>query len=133
MHVVAAPARNAMAACYEGMTDDCVPNLDSLYILADRFDPTGILVPHDVGQIDVDLAAPDALDDMEIRAADPRAADANDHLRGAANRRVRDILVFDKLLRRQLFVVCVQDSRFHFMPPRLVSVAKGVGAVERQP
>ena len=51
--------------------------------LPDLLDPAGVLVPHDVGEIDVDLAAPNALDNVQIGAADAGAADAHDDVCGA--------------------------------------------------
>ena len=54
----------------------------------DRLDPARIFVTHDVWEFDVNLAAPNAFDDMQIRATDARTANANDH-GVAANRRLR--------------------------------------------
>src|SRR5271168_3853381 len=46
VHVVAAPAGEAMAARDERMTDDGVANLDAFDGLTDGFDPASVFVSH---------------------------------------------------------------------------------------
>jgi hypothetical protein len=75
-------------------------------------------VTHEVGKFDVDLAAPNAFDDMQIRATDARTANANDHVHRARNLRVCHILVFDELFRRQFFIKGMEHRGFHlFISP----------------
>jgi hypothetical protein len=73
MHVVAATARQAMAAGDQRMADDRVADFRSLHALADLLDPARIFVTHNVGEIDFDLAAPNAFDDVQVGAADAGA------------------------------------------------------------
>ena len=88
MHVVAAPARQAMPAGHQRMANDAVADLDALDAGPDRFDPAGIFMAHDIGKLDVDLAAPDAFDDMQVGAANARAADAHDDVGRAGDFRI---------------------------------------------
>ena len=94
-----------MAAGDKRMADDRVANLDPLDALAYFLDPSGVFVTHDVGEIDVDLAAPNAFDDVQIGAADTSAPDSHDHVGRAVDFRVREVLVFDELLGGQLLVI----------------------------
>src|SRR5262249_52420755 len=64
MHVVTAPASQTMTAGHQRVTNDAVADLDAFDAGPDSLHPSGVLVPHDVGKLDVNLAAPDALDDM---------------------------------------------------------------------
>src|SRR6478736_7773817 len=109
-----------MSAGHQRMTNDAVPNLDSLDAGPDRLDPARVFVPHDVRKFDVDLAAPNSFDNMEICATDARTADADDHIHRARNLRVCHLLVFDKLLCRQLFIKGMEHRGFHLFisPPR---------------
>ena len=120
VHVLAAPARQAMAARNQRMANHCVADLDGRHPLADRFDPAGVFVAHDVREIDFDLVAPNAFDDVEIRAAYPGAADTDNDIRRARDLRVRRIFVFHEVLSRQRLVISMQNGRFH-IPPLLRS------------
>ena len=113
MHVVAAPARETMPAGHQRMTNYAVANLDPFDTRADRFDPAGVLVAHDVWKLDVDLAAPDALNDVQIGATDAGTTDAHDHVHRARDLRVSYVIELDELLRRQLLVELMKHRRFH--------------------
>jgi hypothetical protein len=55
---------------------------------------------------------------MQICATDTRTANANDHVHRARNLRVRHVLVFDKLFRRQFFIKGMEHRGFHlFISP----------------
>src|SRR5262249_9633976 len=118
MHVIAAPASQTMAAGHQRMTDDAVADLDAFDAGPDGLHPSGILMAHNVRKLDVNLAAPDALDDMQISAADARAADAHDNVHRAGDLGVGHILVSDELLRRQLFIECMENRSLHSSPPK---------------
>jgi hypothetical protein len=57
----------------EAVADDRVALLEAVDALADFLHPAGVFVAEDVGQLDVDLLAPDALDDVQVGTADARA------------------------------------------------------------
>src|SRR5215510_12974804 len=107
-----------MAAGHQRMTDDAVADLDAFDAGSDGFHPSGILMAHDVGKLDVDLAAPDALDNMQVGAADTRAPDAYDYVHRAGDLGVGHILVADEFLRRQLFIECMENRGLHPSPPK---------------
>ena len=102
-----------MAGRDQRMADHRVADLDAFNAGADRLDPAGILVAHNVGKLDVHLGAPDAFDHMQVGAADARAADLDDHIRRAGDFGIGHIFVSDKLFGRQRFVECVEHCRFH--------------------
>ena len=64
VHVIAATAGQAVAAGDEGMADNRVADPSSRDALANLFDPSRVFVTHDVREIDLDLGAPDAFDDV---------------------------------------------------------------------
>jgi hypothetical protein len=75
-------------------------------------------VTHDVGQSDVDLAAPNAFDDMQVGSTNAGAADPHHHIRRARNFRICYIFVFDELFCRQLLIKCMENRGFHlFVSP----------------
>src|ERR1700722_17288057 len=113
VHVVATPAGQTMAARDKRVANDCVADLHPLDAFADFLDPSCVFVAHDVGKIDVDLAAPDTLDDVQVSAAHAGSADPDDHLRRTVNSRVRDVLVFDELSGGQLLVVGMENGSLH--------------------
>ena len=92
VHVVARPTRSAEAAGDQGVNDHGVADRDVLDRGADGVDPSGVLVAEGVGERDVALVLPLAFDDVEIGPAQPRAADAHDHVQRPADRRVRRVL-----------------------------------------
>jgi hypothetical protein len=65
------------------MTNNAVANRNALDPGSDRLDPARILMAHDVGKLDVNLAAPNAFDDMQVGATDARAANAHDDVHRA--------------------------------------------------
>src|SRR6266404_6742436 len=85
VHVIAAPASQAMPAGHQRMTNDAVANLYALDARPDRLDPAGIFMTHDVRKFDVNLTAPNAFDNMQICATDARTADTYDHVHRARN------------------------------------------------
>src|SRR5208282_4700442 len=105
VHVVATTAGQAMAAGDKRMANDRIANLDPLDALAHFLHPSGVFVTHDVGEIDVDFTTPNAFDDVQISAADAGSPDSHDHVGRAVDFRVREVLVFDELLGRQLLVI----------------------------
>ena len=67
-----------MAAGDEGMADDRVADFHPLHAFADFLDPAGVFVTHDVREIDLDLAAPNAFDDVQVGSAHAGASDPHD-------------------------------------------------------
>src|SRR5829696_1039215 len=83
VHVVPRAASMAQAAGHERVADHCVPDLDVGYRRADLLDPAGVLVSEHVGQeriVRVLYGLPLSLDDVYVRAAQPRRPDAHDHI-----------------------------------------------------
>src|ERR1700733_1887586 len=117
VHVIAATTRQTMATGDEWMTDNRVALLEPGNALADLFNPAGVLMPHDVRQIDVGFFAPDAFDDMEIGSANACATDADDHVCGILDARIDDIFEADEFLGGQGFVVTMQNGGFHLPVP----------------
>src|ERR1700730_18569388 len=122
VHVVAATTRQTMTAGDKWMADNRVALLEPGDALANLFNPAGVLVPHDIRQVDVGFFAPDSFDDMEIGSANAGTADSDDHVRGILKPRIDDIFVADEFLGAQGFVVTMQNGGFHlpvpsFFPP----------------
>src|SRR5829696_3819766 len=83
VHVVPRAASMAQAAGHERVADHRVPDLDVGYRRADLLDPAGVLVSEHVGQeriVRVLYGLPLSLDDVYVRAAQPRRPDAYDHI-----------------------------------------------------
>src|ERR1700676_398653 len=106
-----------MTAGDKWMADNRVALLEPGDAPANLFNPAGVLVPHDVRQIDVGFFAPDAFDDMEIGSANAGTADADDHVCWSLDARIDDIVEADELLGAQSFVVTMQNGGFHLPVP----------------
>ena len=113
VHVVAAPAGEAMAAGDQRMADHRIADLEALDARADLLDPAGILMPHDIGKLHIHLAAPDALDDVQVGAANAGATDADDDVGGLLDLRVGDFLVPDELRAGQRWIEFIKHGRLH--------------------
>ena len=92
VHVLTRPARAAQTARDDRVNDHRIARFDRRDTAADVLDPTGVLVPQDVGQLDLDLVLPDPLDDVQVRAAQTGAANAHDDVVGPLHLRSRDVL-----------------------------------------
>src|SRR5215475_14901231 len=57
VHVVTTTAGQAMSARHQWMTNDAIANLDAFDAGPDCLHPSGVLVSHDVGELDINLAA----------------------------------------------------------------------------
>jgi len=126
VHVVATAARQAVAAGDEGMADHGVADLDSLDAGSDLLDPAGVLVAHDVGERHLDLAAPDALDDVQVGAADAGAANAHDHVGRCGDARVGHVLIVDELVAGERLIIGFEHCCFHtFVPRRGAALSAG--------
>ena len=97
------------------MTDDAVADLDALDAWSDCLDPAGVFMAHDVREFYVNLAAPNAFDDMQIRATNARTADPHDHVCRARNFRIRYVFISDELFCRQFFIERMEHSGFHLL------------------
>src|ERR1700730_15892404 len=117
MHVVYAPTCQTVVPVNEWMADNRVALLEPGDALADLFNPAGVLMPHDIGQIDVGFLAPDAFDDMQIRSANTCTADADDHIRWIFDTRIDDVFEAGEFLGAQGFVVTMQNGGFHLPVP----------------
>ena len=113
VHVVAAAAGDAMSAGDQRVADHRIAGFDRGDGGADRLDPAGVLVAHDVRQGDVDFLTPDAFDDVQIGAADAGSAYTHDYIGGLFDSGIGDRFVFDELFLRQSRIVGMQHSRFH--------------------
>lgn len=117
VHVHAATAGQAGAARDLGMDDDGIPDLDALDLLADRFDPAGIFMPHDQRQqliaVGIHMRAPDALDDVEIGAAYARSADPHDDVVRLFDPGIGNLLKIDPLAGLQIVVIAGEHLRLH--------------------
>src|SRR5579863_1023865 len=113
MHIIAAPSRERFALAEQRMADDRVANLDALNRVADGFDPTGILMPHDVRKSDRHAVAPQPLDNVKVGAADARATDADDDVSGGLNAWFRHFLQGYEFGPAEGRIVAVQDRRLH--------------------
>jgi hypothetical protein len=107
VHVVAGAAGPAQAARDEGVQDDRVSGPDAGHGRADLAHPAGVLVPDRVRQGHTRFFGPLAFDDVQIRAAQPGAADLDQHIQRAADRGLGDVLD------DRTFVVLVQAYRSH--------------------
>ena len=102
-----------MTAGHQGMTDDGVTDLETGDSRAQGFDPARVLVTHDVGQLDVDLIAPDALDHVKVGAAHAGTPDAHDDICRTHYLRIGHVFVLDEFVTAELLVVLMQDCGFH--------------------
>jgi hypothetical protein len=92
MHILTAPRRQVVAVGNERMADDRVSALKSGNAFANFLDPASVLVAHNIRQLNVNLLAPDPLDNVEIGATDTGAADPDDHIGTGLNFRLGDLL-----------------------------------------
>src|ERR1700730_10625833 len=102
-----------MAAGDQGMADHGVAYFHPLHALADFLDPPGVFVTHDVGEIDLNLAAPNAFDDVQVGSTHAGATDPYNDIRRSTNLRIGHVFVRDEFLARQLLVISVENGGFH--------------------
>src|ERR1700722_7481236 len=102
-----------MAAGDEGMADHGVADSYPLHALADFLNPSRVFVTHDVREIDLNLGAPDAFDDVQVGSAHTSAPDPYNNIRWLVNLGIRHVFVLDEFLGRQLLVVRVEDGSLH--------------------
>src|ERR1700760_102584 len=95
------------------MADDRVADFHGLHAFADFLDPASVFMTHDVWEIDLDLATPNAFDDVQVGSAHASAPDAHNDVRGLANLGIGHVFVFDKFLGRQRLVIGVEDGGLH--------------------
>ena len=93
------------------MADDRVTPLDGFDGAADLLDPARVLVPHDVGQLDGNHAAPEPFNHVQIGAADAGAADPHDYVRGLFDFRLRYFLVANEVGPLQRFIVVDEEPQ----------------------
>jgi hypothetical protein len=108
---------------------------------ADVMDPTRILVAENIRQGAVYLCSPDSLNNVQVRPAEPRSTNANNHIVGFLNPRVGKFLKLKKRFSFQSFIKFMKSSRSHCLfPPaaifwRLPSsdlIYHGLGARQRE-
>src|SRR5260370_17025614 len=99
-----------MTAGDKWMADNRVALLEPGDALANLFNPAGVLVPHDIRQVDVGFFAPDSFDDMEIGSANAGTADADDHVRGILKPRIDAIFVAAAFLPAQRSFLPMQNA-----------------------
>ena len=87
VHVVAGPAGAAQPAGDQRMHDHLVALGDVGDRRADRVHPAGVLVADRVRQLDLGLLGPLALEDVQVGAAHPGAADLDDDVERAGRSR----------------------------------------------
>ncbi len=103
------------------MADYGVADLDAFDTLANLFHPAGVLMTHDIRELDIDLAAPDAFDDVQVGAANAGAADTHDNVCGFDNAGIGDVLVAHEFGAAKFFVECMQHRCFHGLRPPCMS------------
>ena len=89
------------------MADDGVTDGQVLDRRADRVDPAGVLVPENKGQIRRDGVGEPAVDDVQIGAAQPGAADPDDYIVLPGCQGFRHLVQLGSL------PIGVQSDRFH--------------------
>src|SRR5215469_9844447 len=99
------------------MADDCVADLDTLYRVADLFDPTRVFMPKNVGQFNICLVAPNSLDNVQISPAYACAADSHNHISWLRNTGIANIFVTQPCVALKMRVVLVQYGGFHRLSP----------------
>src|SRR5258708_3171502 len=77
MHIVTSTRSEGKTVCDQRMANHRVAALKSIDPFADIFYPTGIFMPHDIGQFHIDFLAPDPFDDVKIGATNTGSADAH--------------------------------------------------------
>src|SRR5450631_3020581 len=115
MHIMSGAAGKTETAGHKRMHDNGVANRNMRDRRTDGMHPAGILVPERVGQRDVGLLFPLTFDDVQIGAAQSRAADAHDYVKRPADLRIGD-LFHDRFLQ-----VVMKTNGFHV-------VSSGCGA-----
>ena len=102
-----------MAAGHQRVADDRVAHLEAGHSRTHGLDPAGVLMTHDVRKLDVDLAAPDAFDHVQVSTTHPSTTNAHDDVCGVLYLRVGHVFVAHKRVARERLVVLVQYSSFH--------------------
>jgi len=95
------------------MADDRIADLDALHARANRLDPPGVLVTHDVRKGDVDISTPHALDDVEICAAHTGPADPHDDVGRFRDLRLGHSLIRNEVRLCQALVIAVEHRCLH--------------------
>src|SRR5262245_8536684 len=116
MHVVAPAARRAGAVGDERVHDHCVALLETTHFRPHLLHPAGVLVARNVGELNADLVAPHALDDVQVGPAEPRAPDPNDHVICVLQLGVPHVFQLEELGAVEWWVVLVEPRGFHSTP-----------------
>src|SRR5262245_41864661 len=98
------------------MDDDGVAHLDTLDSVPHLLDPARILVTQDVRELDGNLALPDALDDVQVGAAEAGTPDTHDDVVVAPELRLVHGVNLERLLVR------VEPSCLHEITSNAVSI-----------
>ena len=80
VHILPSPTCRTGAVGHQRMHDDRIAGLDRPHGLADVLDPARILVAEHIRQGAVHLCSPDPLHNVQVRATEPGAANADDHI-----------------------------------------------------
>src|SRR5262249_43706379 len=116
MHVVAPAARPAGAVGDERVHDHRVALLEAAHLRPHLLHPAGVLVARNVGELNADLVAPHALDDVQVGPAEPGPPDADDHVIGVLELGVSHVFQFEELGALERWVVLVEPRGFHSTP-----------------
>ena len=91
VHVVACAAGTAQATRDQRMQDHLVAHRHIGDGVADRLDPSGILMPDRVRQFDAALLGPLPFENVQIGAAHSGATDPHDHVEWTGHHRIGDL------------------------------------------
>ena len=97
------------------MADHCVTNLDVGHRRTNFLDPTRVLVPEHIWQkrvIRILYRLPLALDDVDVRATEPRRTDTYDHIERTFDFRLVYLLDLEAVF-GDAVVVTVQPCCYH--------------------
>src|SRR5271163_1600751 len=102
-----------MPAGDQGMADNRVADFYPLHAFADFLHPPSVFVTHDVREIHLDLAAPNAFDDVQVSSTYAGAPDPHNDIRWFVYLGVRHVFVRDEFVSRQRLIVRVEDGGLH--------------------
>jgi hypothetical protein len=108
VHVLTLPAAEAEPAGSQRVDDHGIAAPHAPDSVPDRLDPAGVLMAERVGQLRLEDVLPDPLDDVQVGAAEARAADPHDHVM-----RVLQVWLADLVEMQVVLLIAVQSRGLH--------------------